>query len=344
MNFLKIYMNKNTILDVKNLYKKIESNYSIFSKPKQYYILSNINFDLKFGETLGVVGESGSGKTTLAKCLVKLITPDSGKIYYQQKRNNSDKINILELNRNSISEIRKDIQIIFQDPFTSLNPKMRINQIVSHPIKFHKLFKNKNDFFEKAEDLLTLTGINKDLFDNYPHQLSGGQRQRVGIARSLALNPKILIADEPVSALDVSIQAQIINLLKKLQTIYNLSIIFISHDLSVIKYVSDKIIVMYLGEIVEAGNTVDIFKKPLHPYTEALINSIPKPSFNKNEKSFSIIGEVPSIYEKPKGCKFHPRCFYAEQKCKNDIPELITFNNNHSTSCHLSNKLKLKGL
>lgn len=279
------------------------------------HALNDVSFIVEYGETLGLVGESGCGKSTLAKIIARLIEPTSGKIFFEEE-------DITHLKQNKLKKIRRNIQFVFQDPQASLNPHMTIVNTVSEPFIVHGLYSAKGALPE-AERILSLVGISKKLAARYPHEFSTGQRQRIAIARALALNPKLIIADEPIASLDVSIQAQILSLFKELKEKFNLTYIFISHDLRVIEYISDRVIVMYLGKIMEAAKNRDLYRHPIHPYTEALLSAIPIPDPAVKKKRIILKGEIPGTTKLPSGCVFHTRCIYAKQRCVDEIPKLI---------------------
>ena len=292
--------------------------------------VNDVSLLLKTGETLGIVGESGCGKSTLGKSILRLIEPDSGSIVFDGK-------NVMSLDARSLRALRREMQMIFQDPYASLDPRMTIGAIVEEPLTIHQV-DNRATRRETVLNLLETTGLEKDAATRYPHEFSGGQRQRIGIARALALRPKLIIADEPVSALDVSIQSQILNLLLDLREEFSLSYIFISHDLAVIEHVSDQVAVMYLGGIVEAAPTQDLFARPSHPYTEALITSIPKPDRGSTTERIVLKGEMPDPENPPAGCTFHPRCPKAMDICRERTPNeknIGSGGKKHLIRCHL---------
>ncbi len=294
--------------------------------------VDGVSFTIKRGETFGLVGESGCGKSTLGRSILRLIEPDSGEIYFEGE-------DILKYKGKKLKSLRKDMQIIFQDPYSSLNPRLTVEEIIGEGLSIHKLARGK-ERERRVLELLEVVGLNRDALKKYPHEFSGGQRQRIGIARALSLMPKFIVADEPVSSLDLSIQAQIINLLKELQERFSLTYLFISHDLRVVRYISNRIAVMYLGKIVELGGSKEIYDNPLHPYTKALLSSIPQPDPDKKRKRVLIEGDPPSPIDPPSGCHFHPRCRYAREICKELEPVLKDFGG-HLVACHFAGILPL---
>ena len=317
------------LLKVNNLKKYFPVTKGIFQKITGHIkAVESVSFQINSGKTLGLVGESGCGKTTTGNLIMSLEKPTSGNIYFKGK-------DILLMNKNQKKELCCELQMIFQDPYGSLHPRMNVEKIISEPIRVNKIYK-KNQIKDKVCEILELVGLKSDHLKRYPHQFSGGQRQRIGIARALTLRPKLLIADEPVSALDVSIQAQVINLLIELQEKLNLSFLFISHDLSVIQHVSDEVAVMYLGKIVEYGSCSDIFSNPKHPYTKALLSAIPKTTPGEIKNRILLKGDVPSPLNHPQGCNFHTRCIdFKKGICDSISPELIDTGNNHKVACVL---------
>ena len=318
----------NNILKILNARLKFKANDSFLSDKVTYInVLNDVNLKIKRGEILSLVGESGCGKTTLGKCILKLLNLNSGHIFFNGK-------DIELFNKKQLFEYRKQVQIIFQNPYASLNPKMTVYDILKEPLDVHK-WGGKDDIQRRIYEVCKLTGIDIKSLNRYSSEFSGGQRQRIAIARALVLNPQLIIADEPVSALDVSIQAQIINLLLDLKNKLNLTILFISHDLSVVKYISNFVAIMYLGQIIEFGNNDDIFNNYKHPYTKALMDSIPKISKNSKEENITIQGELPSLNTIQEGCKFYSRCPYSLPKCKNYTPSNVYISNSHYVNCFL---------
>ena len=290
--------------------------------------VDNISFFIRRGETLGLVGESGCGKTTTGRCILHLEHPTSGEVLFEGR-------NLSEMPNEELRVLRPRLQVIFQDPYSSLNPRMTIGQIIGEPPSVHKMIESKEEYREKVSELLSVVGLNPNMVDRYPHELSGGQRQRVGVARALSMKPSFIVCDEPVSALDVSIQAQIINLLEELQEQYGLTYLFIAHDLSVVRHISNRIVVMYLGKIAEIADRNELYENPLHPYTQALMSAvpIPDPAVEANRKPIILHGEVPSPLNPPSGCVFHPRCTLATDECKQTVPELREISPDHQAAC-----------
>ena len=316
------------ILEVRHLRKCFPLKKTITGKvTKELVAVDDVSFKLKAGETLGIVGESGCGKTTAGRAILKLHQPTGGQIIF----NGED---ITNYTPKQMREFRKQMQIIFQNPYSSLPPRDTVGGILSEPVKVHKIVP-ANQAKEYVLELMDKCGLRDYYYERYPHEFSGGQRQRICIARALSVNPKLVICDEPVSALDVSIQAQIINLLKKLQKEMNLAYVFISHDLSVVKFISDKIGVMYLGSMVEFGTKEDIFQNPLHPYTKALFSAVPNPDPTVKMERIKLEGDIPSPANPPKGCRFHTRCPYAKEVCKHVPPGYREYANGHYAACHL---------
>lgn len=329
--------NKKYILEVENLKKYFPIEKNFFGKPTRYLrAVDDISFKLEPNKTIGVVGESGCGKTTLGRTILKLYESDGGKIVFEGN-------DITKLKKSKMIKYRTDIQLVFQDPYSSLPPRMTIGNIISEAVRVHKIVP-KDQVHAYVLDIMKKCGLQPQYYDRYPHEFSGGQRQRICIARALAVNPKLVICDEPVSALDVSIQAQIINLLKELQNKLGLAYVFISHDLSVVKYITDDILVMYLGNMMEMGDTDDIFDEPLHPYTKALFSAVPEPNPEIKKERIILSGDIPSPASPPKGCKFHTRCSECMDVCKFVNPERIEARPNHFVACHLYNEEVMSNL
>ena len=320
---------KKVIMKVRNLTKefKIRSR-KLGEKPQILHALTDVSVDIYEGETLGVIGDSGCGKSTFGKCLVQLHQATHGTVEYQGE-------NILGLKGEALKKIKRDIQMVFQDPFSSLDPRMTEGKLVEEPMIAHKIIKDKKERSKRALELLKTVGLDVQHVHRYPHEFSGGQRQRINIARALALNPKLIVCDEPVSALDVSIQAQVLNLFNQLQKEYKLTYVFISHDLSVIKHISDRIAIMYLGRIVELCDAQGIYENPLHPYTKALLSAIPPESpFEKRER-IVLKGEIPSPIGEQKGCPLAGRCPSCMEKCRSQVPQLKDRGDGHQVACFL---------
>lgn len=303
-------------IDVRNLTKRFPIRGGILGREvAAVHAVKNVSFTIKRGETLGLVGESGCGKSTLGRCVLRLLEPTSGEVYYNGT-------NIINLNATEMREMRRKMQVIFQDPFASLNPRMTVGNIIAEPIKIHKLASNSADVNKRVVKLLDLCGLRSEAINRYPHEFSGGQRQRICIARALAVEPEFIVCDEPVSALDVSIQAQIVNLLQDLQDELKLTYLFIAHDLQVIEHISDRVAVMYLGRMVEMAGSEELYKHPRHPYTRALFSAIPMPDPSRKKERIVLEGDVPSPINAPSGCHFHPRCPSIQDRCRNDAPDL----------------------
>lgn len=314
-----------TLLEVKDLKKH-------FKTPKGLlHAVDGLTFKLDRGKTLGMVGESGCGKSTAGRAILRLHEPTSGEVIFEGK-------NLGSLNKREMRNMRKELQIIFQDPFASLNPRRTVSEIIADPINLHKICDNKENVHKKVLELMEIVGLAERLVNAYPHELDGGRRQRIGIARALALNPKFIVCDEPVSALDVSIQAQILNLLKQLQKDRKLTYIFITHDLSVVNYFADEILVMYLGKMVEKAPSDKLFDKPMHPYTKALLSAIPIPSIHNRRKRILLKGEISSPINPKPGCRFAARCPNAKEKCFKISPEFKEIEPEHFVACHLYEK------
>lgn len=312
---------KTELLQVRNLIK----HFPIESSDDVVRAVDGVSFDIKAGETLGLVGESGCGKSTVGKCLLRLYEPTSGAVFFEGQ-------NLVGLPNNQMQLLRREMQIIFQDPYASLNPRLSILSIVSEPLKIHGIG-TKNEQRERTADLLKKVGLDPNYMYRYPHEFSGGQRQRIGIARALALNPKLIICDEPVSALDVSVQAQVVNLLQDLQTEFGLTYLFISHGLAVVEHISNRVAVMYLGKIVEISEGRELYDNPLHPYTKALLSAIPIPDPKQKRERIILKGDVPTPINPPSGCRFRTRCPWAIEDCARIVPELREIKQGHFAAC-----------
>lgn len=320
---------KQDIVKVENLVKYYPVRSGIFRRVvNQVQAVDDVSFTIKEGETLGLVGESGCGKTTVGQTMLKLREPTSGSVYF-------DGSDIFGLNAKELKEIRREIQIVFQDPYASLDPRLPIGESISEGLKIHKVG-TKREQVQAVLEALKNVGLEDYHAHRYPHEFSGGQRQRVGIARALALNPKFIVLDEPVSALDVSIQAQVLNILKDLQKKFDLTYLFIAHNLAVVEHISDRVAVMYLGKIVELAARDALFGKPLHPYTQALMSAIPIPDPEKKRERTILEGDVPSPLNPPTGCRFHPRCPIAQERCEMEIPQLRELELGHKVACHFA--------
>ena len=321
------------ILEVKNLKMYFPVGSGFLSRKPVGYVkaVDDVSFTVKRGETLGLVGESGCGKTTTGRCILQLYKPTAGQVVF-------DGQDLTSMNTKTMRGMRREMQVIFQDPYSSLNPRMTAGNIIGEPLIVHGLVANKTEYRNKVADLLTNVGLNPYMADRFPHEFSGGQRQRIGVARALSVSPKFIVADEPVSALDVSIQAQIINLLEDLQEQFNLTYLFIAHDLSVVRHISDRVGVMYLGHLVEMAERNEIYRNPIHPYTKALLSAvpIPDPVLDAQRERVLLTGEVPSPLNPPSGCVFHPRCPAANDTCSQYLPELREVETDHYSACILS--------
>ena len=303
--------------------------------------VDDVSFSIKRGETLGLVGESGCGKTTIGRCIMRAYTPTAGKIMYWNEQMAS--VDLAALKQKELKPYRRQLRMIFQDPYSSLNPRMTVLDIVGEPLKVHHVAKGA-ELEDRVAKLLKRVGLRPEYMRRYPHAFSGGQRQRIGIARALALDPRIVVADEAVSALDVSVQAQILNLLEDLQAELDLTYLFISHDLSVVEYVADRVAVMYVGKLVELSDTASLFATPLHPYTEALLSAVPKPDPTLRSKRIILEGDVADPSNPPSGCYFHPRCRYVQDRCKTETPALRELPAGHVVACHRAEELTLRGV
>ena len=335
-------MTNGSLLQVTGLKKYFPVHKGILKKIVGHIkAIDGISFDIKEGETVGLVGESGSGKTTTGRSIIRLHPVTEGEILFQM---DGQMRNVHQLSKPEVKNFRRQMQMVFQNPFASLDPRMSIKHILLEPLVTHKLG-SRQDQLGKVEELISMVGLSTSHLDRYPHELSGGQRQRVGIARSLALNPKLIICDEPVSALDVSVQAQVLNLLSNLQKELRLTYLLVAHDLSVVEYMSDRIIVMYAGKIVEIAKSEDLYRQPKHPYTEALISAVPRQQYNSTSKRSILPGTMPDAFNLPSGCNFYDRCRYARDICQQTDPDLAAISANKTTSvaCHLADELMLEG-
>lgn len=324
--------NSEILISVRNLTKRFPIHGGLFSKEvASVKAVSGVSFDIRRGETLGLVGESGCGKSTLGRCVLRLIEPTEGQIIFKGE-------DITHIGASQLRKLRRRIQIIFQDPYASLNPRMTVEDILGEPLDIHKLCKTKKDRSERILKLLDLCGLRREAVSRYPHEFSGGQRQRICIARALAVEPEFIVCDEPVSALDVSIQAQIVNLMQDLQKELGLTYLFIAHDLKVVEHISTRVAVMYLGKIVELSTSEELYGQPRHPYTKALLSAIPVPDPHFHKKRTILRGDVPSPIMPPSGCHFHPRCPIAQEKCKKEVPHLTRLDQLtqevHDAACH----------
>jgi oligopeptide transport system ATP-binding protein len=316
------------LLQVKNLVKHFPIKGGLLQRTvDRVHAVDGVSFELQSGETLGVVGESGCGKSTTGRCILRLIEPTSGEVWFDGR-------NVTALDKPALRALAREMQIIFQDPYASLNPRMTVGAIIGEGLVIHGMAKTTRDIQERVSGLLKTVGLSPDHMRRYPHEFSGGQRQRIGIARALAVSPKLVVCDEAVSALDVSIQAQVINLLEDLREQFNLSYIFIAHDLSVVEHISHRVAVMYLGRIVEVAPSRDLYTTPRHPYTEALLSAVPIPDPTVKRKRIVLEGDVPSPIHPPGGCHFHPRCPRAQARCRSEAPALRAMSSQHQVACH----------
>ena len=324
--------NTNILLETKNLSKYFTGKKGLLNRqPAQEKAVDHVSLSVRKGETLGIVGESGCGKSTLGRTILRLIPATEGQVMY----NGED---ILTYDKKKMWEMRRKLQIIFQDPYSSLNPRMTVYDLISAPLEVYKIG-TKAERREMVEEILQEVGLDKQYLNRFPHEFSGGQRQRIGIARALILNPEFVVCDEAVSALDVSVRAQVLNLMRNMQQKKNLTYLFISHDLSVVRHISDRIAVMYLGSVAEVAEKAQLYSNPMHPYTKALLSAIPLPDVKKKRQRIILQGDVPSAYNPPSGCKFHTRCPYATDRCKQEIPVLRQMEKEHQVACHRAEEL-----
>jgi oligopeptide/dipeptide ABC transporter ATP-binding protein len=327
---------KKPILEIRGLKKHFPIKTGFFNKVTgSVRAVDGVDFQVMPGETLGIVGESGCGKSTTGRTILRLLDPTAGEVLFNGK-------DLAKLSKEEMRQMRKDIQMVFQDPYASLNPRKTIRQILHEPLVVHGIGSSRGERMKKVDEIIEVVGLRKEYLDRYPHDFSGGQRQRIGIARALILKPKVIIADEPVSALDVSIQSQVLNLLKDLKKEFNLTLIFISHDLSVVKHLCNRIAVMYLGRVVEIADKKHLFNNPSHPYTKALLSAVPVANPKAKRERVILQGDLPSPANPPSGCTFHPRCPVANESCKTKIPALHDIDSGHQVSCHLFTDGKLK--
>ncbi|PIE33313.1 peptide ABC transporter ATP-binding protein [candidate division KSB3 bacterium] len=332
----------NILLEVKGLKKYFPIKKGFFQKiVGNIRAVDDVSFFIRENEVLGMVGESGCGKTTVGRTILRLYDPTAGEVWYQKK--DGERIDLARLSHQEMKPLRKELRMIFQDPFSSLNPRHPVKDIIGEPLLIHGVMKGKQ-LEDRVAELMEAVGLDPAYMQRYPHQFSGGQRQRIGLARTLSLNPRIIIGDEPVSALDVSVQAQVLNLMQELQQKLGLTLIFIAHDLSVVEHISDRIIVMYVGNMVELAETTELLKNPIHPYTEALISAVPQADPDIETERIILEGDVPSPANPPSGCVFHPRCRYAQDICKTEVPPVKEPVPKHYAHCHFAGELHLHGI
>ncbi len=330
------------LLEVKDLKKHFPINRGLLSRTVGHVkAVDGVSFFVREGETLGLVGESGSGKTTTGRMILRAHDPTAGEVWFEDRQ--MGRVNIAELDKRQLVRLRRNIQMIFQDPYSSLNPRMTLLQIVGEPLLVNGVARGK-ELQDRVAELLRVVGLRPEYMTRYPHAFSGGQRQRIGIARALALHPQLIVCDEPVSALDVSIQAQVLNLLQDLQEQFGLTYLFVAHDLSVVEHISDRVVVMYVGKVVETATTDELFANPKMPYTEALLSAVPKPDPMIRTEPIVLPGEIADPANPPSGCYFHPRCPYAQEICKLEAPALREVGPEHWAACHFAEELRLVGV
>jgi oligopeptide/dipeptide ABC transporter ATP-binding protein len=330
------------ILEVNNLKQHFPIHSGFFQRVVGYTkAVDGVSFKLREQEVLGVVGESGCGKTTTGRSILRLYEPTAGEIWYRKA--NGDRVDITKISQEEMKLLRREMRMIFQDPFSSLNPRMTVKDIIGEPLIIHRVAKGR-ELEERVAQLMSEVGLNPAYMRRYPHEFSGGQRQRIGLARTLSLNPRLIIADEPVSALDVSVQAQVLNLLQDIKEQLGLTMIFIAHDLSVVEHICDRIAVMYVGKVVELAESETLLRHPLHPYTEALVSAVPPADPDIHMQRLILEGDVPSPANPPSGCVFHPRCRYAKDICKQQEPPLEEIEAGHFAACHFARELDLEGI
>ena len=335
-------MDAQNILEVEDLKMHFPIHRGILQRVAGYVkAVDGVSFKLREKEVLGLVGESGCGKTTVGRTVLRLYDPTSGEVRFRRK--SGEVVDVANISQRDMKPLRREMRMIFQDPFSSLNPRLTVKDLISEPLEIHGVARGK-EAEDRVAELMTSVGLDPAYMRRYPHEFSGGQRQRIGLARTLSLNPRLIIADEPVSALDVSVQAQVLNILQELQRDLGLTLIFVAHDLSVVEHISDRIAVMYVGKIVELAETNELLHAPRHPYTEALLSSIPPADPDIHLDRIILEGDVPSPVDPPSGCVFHPRCQYAKPECQQEIPALIERSPGHFVSCLFAEELKLKGI
>jgi oligopeptide/dipeptide ABC transporter ATP-binding protein len=339
---METFNNDNTILEVKNLKQHFPIKQGLLQKTVGYIkAVDGVNFSLEKNEIMGLVGESGCGKTTVGRTILRLYDPTDGEIWYRKW--DGEAIDIAKITLKEMKPLRQEMRMIFQDPFSSLNPRFTVKDIIGEPLVIHKVAKGRA-LEDRVAELMRSVGLDPNYMRRYPHEFSGGQRQRIGLARTLSLSPRLIIADEPVSALDVSVQAQVLNLLQELQAELDLTLVFIAHDLSVVEHICNRIAVMYVGKLVEKAEAETLLKNPLHPYTEALVSAVPPADPDIKPERIILEGDVPSPANPPSGCVFHPRCRYAKDICKEEEPTLEEVEPDHFVSCHLAKELDLQGV